>query len=174
MPVSWRLQDYEGNGYCDYDGYGFPEFDGGAMSGGVRRVRSVRPVRRVGRGIVGGENFFKCMKNKYLLPPNATLLPDGSLALDESGKPILKNIFKEFVKKEKALCSGRKMTEAEIKARRKVLRADKSRTVYSRNRKINMKDMRAFLKSVGQRGYSKLKSAQLTKLYNEVMKTQIG
>jgi hypothetical protein len=33
MPVSYRLQDWEGNGYCDYQGYGNNNYYGGKSAG---------------------------------------------------------------------------------------------------------------------------------------------
>ena len=60
MPVSYRLQDWEGNGYCDYQGYGNPY-------------------------LTGGENYFSCMSNQY---KNAGL-PTRQV-MTKSGKPSMR------------------------------------------------------------------------------------
>ena len=105
MPVSYRIQDWEGNGYCNYEGYGNPY-------------------------ISGGENYFSCMSNQYKnsgFPTRQVMTKKGKPSM-RKGQPVFvrEPAFNKFMSDptyalQQDLCKGNRMTATQVKERRHIL-----------------------------------------------------
>lgn len=148
MPVSWRMQDWEGNGYCDYEGYGF---SGGADD---------KPKRRT---------YFTWASE---VKQKAGLVePLGCLVV----LPELKKAYASGMSSTQTATSIKKGVPATAKkprGRKPKASATKPAATKPRGRKkasatkvpYSVKELRQMAKEAGFSGYSKLTKDELVKL----------